>query len=273
MTTSQPRISIITPSFQQARFIDATIQSIISQGYSNLEYIVVDGGSTDGSDEVIRKYESDIAWWCCEKDKGQTNAINKGLMRATGEIVGWINSDDMMLPGSLERIAQAFDDSQVDAICGWIIAIDEHNRRIDHKIFPQPTKDVILSRSILPQQGVFWRKSVTDRIGMLDEEMHMCMDLEYWTRMACNNVIPRMVPAFLGAFRMHEDQKTQIQLEKWHAEQNIVFSRALGKEVDYRSLKARVPAGWRFRYNLLKRAAKLGWPGLKGPSAADLLSR
>ena len=270
MTTSQPKISIITPSYQQAHFLDATIRSITSQRYPNLEYIVCDGGSSDGSADVIRRHEADIAWWCSEKDAGQTSAINKGIEHATGDIVGWINSDDMMLPGSLQRIADAFADPKVEAVCGWIIAIDEHNRRIDTKIFPQPTRDVLLARSILPQQGVYWRRSVTDRIGLLDEQLHMCMDLEYWTRMACNNVIPRLVPAFLGAFRIHDAQKTQIQLEKWQREQNIVFSRALGREVDYRSLKARVPAGWRLRYNLLKRAAKLGWPNLKGPASVSL---
>src|SRR5687767_11527952 len=114
-----PRITIVTPSFQQASYLEQTIDSVLSQGYPNLEYAVVDGGSTDGSVEIIKRYQKHLAYWVSEKDRGQTHAINKGMARATGEIRAYINSDDYYLPGTLQRVADAFQrDSGLDLVHG-----------------------------------------------------------------------------------------------------------------------------------------------------------
>ena len=116
-----PRISIITPSFNQGQFIEETIRSVVLQGYSNLEYIIIDGGSTDKTIDIIRKYESQLAYWISEPDQGQAHAINKGLRRCTGDVVGWINSDDLLLPGSLFTIARAYQNAPNKIIVGNVI--------------------------------------------------------------------------------------------------------------------------------------------------------
>ena len=115
MSEPTPRISIVTPSDQQGRYLEQTVQSVLGQGYENLEYIVVDGGSTDESRLILERYAERLAWWCSEPDDGQTHAINKGLRQATGDIVAYLNSDDILLPGALASVAQAFDDLTVQA--------------------------------------------------------------------------------------------------------------------------------------------------------------
>lgn len=208
MTRAWPRISIVTPSFQQARFLPWTIRSVLGQAYSNLEYFVVDGGSTDGSLETIRAYEQKLSWWCSEPDGGQADAINKGFRRASGDIVGWINSDDMLLPGCLLKVSEAFRDPSTQAICGWGVMMSEAGRVRRRWILGQPTASQLRAHSVLFQPSVFWRRSVFEKVGFLDESFSLCMDQDFFARMGEAGVIPTLVPKFLSAYRKHEQTKT-----------------------------------------------------------------
>lgn len=268
-----PRITVITPSYQQAGFLEQTIRSVLDQGYPNLEYLVVDGRSTDGSVEIIERYADRLAWWCSEADDGQADAINKGLRRATGEIVGWLNSDDLLLPGSLARIAAAYEDPAVQATCGWDIAIDHRGRAVSKRVFPQPTADVLTRRSLIPQDAVYWRRSVTEQIGLLDPGLHYRLDMEYWVRMVEHGVVPRLIPAFLSAFRLQPDQKNQTMADAGDTELAQILQRVHGPDADPDTLRAGVAPAFRFKHRLRKRLAKRGvprWPQLwPGMTCAD----
>jgi glycosyltransferase involved in cell wall biosynthesis len=202
------KITVITPSYQQARFLPWSMRSVLKQGYEDTEYIVVDGGSTDGSREIIEGMSGRLAWWRSERDGGQAHAINKGIRASTGDVIGWVNSDDMLLPGSLQAVARAFDDPGIDAICGWGVMMSEPGRVLRRWAFPQPTAELLCQSSILFQPSVFWRRSVIDRIGLLDESYSLCLDQEYFARMAANGIVPRLVPRFLAAYRRHPATKT-----------------------------------------------------------------
>lgn len=206
-----PRISIITPSFQQARFLPWTIESVLSQGYGNLEYLIADGGSTDGSTALIESIADRLSWWCSEPDKGQSHAINKAIAASTGDVIGWVNSDDMLLPGCLHAVAHAFQDPRIEAICGWGVMMSESGHVLRRWVFPQPTRGSLLRTSVLFQPAVFWRRSVVDRIGPLDESLALCMDQEYFARMANRGILPILLPRFLAAYRRHGSTKTHTE--------------------------------------------------------------
>ncbi|MBM4009033.1 MAG: glycosyltransferase [Planctomycetes bacterium] len=209
-STPEPRITIVTPSFQQARFLPWTIRSVTAQDYADLEYIVIDGGSTDGSREIIESHAKRLAWWCSERDGGQTQAINKGFRRATGEIVGWLNSDDMLLPGCLRTVASAFKDPSVEAICGWGVMMSEQGRVRRRWVHAQPTARMLCSESLLFQPAVFWRRRLHDAFGFLDESFRFTMDREWFARLAAGGVVPRLLPRCLAAYRAHAATKTSM---------------------------------------------------------------
>lgn len=204
-----PRITVITPSFEQARYLGWTMRSVLEQQYPEVEYLVVDGGSTDGSVDVIRSFGDSVAWWCSERDRGQAHAINKGLARATGEIVGWLNSDDMLLPRALDRVAYAFRDPSVQVICGWGVMMSEAGKIRRRWVFPELTADAVLADAPIFQPSVFWRRRVVDRIGSLDETMQFCLDREYWLRMVTHGIVPKTVRHCLAAYRKHDATKTR----------------------------------------------------------------
>ena len=212
-----PKISIVTPSFNQGEFIDDTICSIINQGYPNLEYIICDGGSTDNTVDIIKKYESQITYWCSEKDKGQTDAINKGMKRATGEIVGWINSDDVMLNNSLFEIAHNFMyNKKIEFINGLVLDIDRNGlvKKLTH---PMLSKFFMKHGAYnICQQGMFWKKSVFNKIGgYLNDSFHGCMDRELLIRMYENNIIMKQVNKPIAAIRIYGETKTALGGEFW----------------------------------------------------------
>ena len=248
-----PRITVVTPSYEQAPFLEATIGSVLGQDYGNLEYIVVDGGSRDGSADIIRRHADHLTWWCSESDGGQAHAINKGFRRATGDVVGWLNSDDLLLPGAARRIAAAFRDPAVKAICSWGILVTEDGRIKRKETFPQPTTEVLLRRAVLFQQSFYWRRELLDEIGYLDESKRFCMDLEYWVRLVRHGIVPRLVPSFLAAFRRHTAQKTKVINEVGQREAAEVFEQVHGPAGrDVRALERTVPWDWRLRFRLLQ---------------------
>lgn len=262
ITTHTPTITVVTPSYQQGRFLDAAMRSVLDQGYPRLEYVVVDGGSTDGSVDVIRRHADRLAWWTSRPDRGQTDAINQGFERTSGEIMGWLNSDDLLLPGSLERIARAFRDPRVQAVCGWRELIDEHGRPVSSMAFPQPTPAVLRRRPILPQETVYWRRSLWERLGPLDVDLQFSMDTEYWLRMLEHGVVPCLIRAFLGVFRWQPEQKSARLVHVQREENARLYGRANGVErVDPDALRKQLPFCWRNQLKLYRKATKLGWLG------------
>ncbi len=253
-----PEISVIVPSYQQAAHLPMTLDSVLSQEGVAVELIVVDGGSQDDSVSVIRQREDRIAWWCSEPDDGQAAAINKGLARATGDVVGWLNSDDILLPGALRAIAEAMADHSVQAVCGWAVTVDEKGDIIGQRVYPQPTAAVLMRRSLLSQPTVYWRKELLASVGPLDDSLTMVMDLDYWVRLAERGVVPRLIRRHLAGFRRHGNQKTQQRIDVWRQEELAIWRRLHGPDADRKALRKSVPTWWRLRYNIMTRLAKRG---------------
>lgn len=203
------KISLVTPSYNQAAFLPFTIDSVLCQRYPGLEYIIIDGGSSDASVDVIRQNEQHLAYWVSEPDRGQSDAINKGWKRARGDILGYLNSDDLLLPGSLERVAAFFEShADVDFIYGNAIIIDETGRttgRLDGQ--PFDLRRLLLREITIPQPAMFFRRCVLDDTGYLDEEFHYTMDFDFWLKTAIHHAI-EYVPFDLAAMRLHDGAKT-----------------------------------------------------------------
>jgi glycosyltransferase involved in cell wall biosynthesis len=208
MRTS-PLVSIVTPSFNQARYFEATIRSALEQDYPNIEYIVVDGGSTDGSVEIIKKYADRLAWWVSEKDQGQTDAINKGFARARGDILAWINSDDTYEPGAVSAAVKYLQDHpDVGMVYGDAHFIDEGGRVIG-KFAARQTDYLRLRRGYvhIPQQAAFFRADLWREVGPLDPSFYFAMDYDLWVRLAARAPI-QYTPQMWANFRLHSSGKT-----------------------------------------------------------------
>jgi glycosyltransferase involved in cell wall biosynthesis len=207
--TDLPLVSIVTPSFNQARFLEATMQSVFSQDYPRIEYSVVDGGSTDGTVEIIKKYEGRLAWWVSEQDKGQTDAINKGFARANGEILAWLNSDDTYEPGAVSAAVDYLQEHpEVGMVYGDCNFINESGRVIGK--FNSAQTDYRLLRQgyvHIPQQTMFFRADLWREVGPLDTSFYFAMDYDLWTRIAARSEI-KYVPQTWANFRLHTSGKT-----------------------------------------------------------------
>jgi glycosyltransferase involved in cell wall biosynthesis len=204
-----PLVSIITPSFNQARYLEATIQSVLSQNYTRLEYIIVDGGSTDGSVEIIKKYEGKLAWWVSEKDQGQTDAINKGLAHAKGDILAWINSDDAYEPNA---ISSAVDFLQAHPEIGLVYGDANYINEAGSVIgrFPAAQTDLVRLRRgyvHIPQQAAFFRADLWRAVGPLDPSFYFAMDYDLWIRLATRSQV-KYIPQTWADFRLHTSGKT-----------------------------------------------------------------
>lgn len=204
-----PLVSVVTPSFNQARFLERTIESVLSQDYPRLEYVVVDGGSTDGSEAIIRKHSSRLAWWVSERDAGQTDAINKGFAHAHGDILAWLNSDDTWMPGAVTSVVQAFlEQPGCGLIYGGANYVDEEDRIIGR--FPAAQTDYGLLRQgfvHIPQQAAFFRADLWRSLGPLDASLYFAMDYDLWVRIAERAQL-EYVPQIWANFRLHSAAKT-----------------------------------------------------------------
>ncbi|XWW45323.1 glycosyltransferase [Fibrella sp. USSR17] len=206
-----PKISIITPSYNQGQFIEATIRSVLAQSYSNIEYIIVDGGSTDSTMEVVDQYRDRLSLVIHEKDNGQSDAINKGFKAATGELVGWINSDDILYTDCVEQIVKlysAFGDGSVyyGSVNDWI---DADGHIIGTRRLPIKSRNYLLNNNYdLIQQGSFYPTRLVREIGFLNEAIHYCMDLDLWLRLLEHGPIYAFSDYALAGFRKWEETKT-----------------------------------------------------------------
>lgn len=231
------KISIITPSFNQGLFLEKTILSVLNQEYPQLEYIIIDGGSTDNSTEVIKKYESRLAYWVSEKDRGQSDAINKGLRMATGDVIAYLNSDDVYLPGSLHRVAEAFHRNP-DAL--WVTGaasyVDQSGKEID-QLIPEPVasrREALIRwegvrRPICIEVSNFFRKEVFDKYGFYNERLHYCMDYEFNTNLFLHDISPVILPEKLAHALLHDQSKTVSQKSKFVFEEFEVVKHLAAK--------------------------------------------
>jgi len=215
-----PKLSIVTPSFNQGAFIERTIRSVLEQRYENLEYVIVDGGSTDESVEIIRRYEDDLAWWVSEPDEGQTEAINKGIERTSGEIVAFVNSDDHYLPGAFEKVVRAFAETDAKWVAGAAIDRDERDRDLQ----PEPWRPSqpwqwerrplgrqwwLMLPWCVPQPSAFWRRELFDELGLFRTDMHFAFDAEFELRCVFAGHMPLLLRGeVLSARVRHGEQKS-----------------------------------------------------------------
>lgn len=225
-----PKISVITPSYNQGEFLEDTIQSILGQNYPNLEYIICDGGSTDNSRQIIEKYQDRITWWCSEKDKGQTDAINKGMHKATGEIVGWINSDDVLFPGALFKIAEHYmQHPETDFLNGSIADLDRKGNFIK---FTQPIMSKYFMKrgcATICQQGMFWKRNIFDKIGYLNPDFHARMDVEWLIRVYEGGYNVKLLKLPIGGIRVYGETKTALGGAIWDNDAKAIISIYGGK--------------------------------------------
>jgi glycosyltransferase involved in cell wall biosynthesis len=220
-----PRITIVTPSFNQATYLERTIRSVLDQGYPNLEYIIVDGGSTDGSVDIIRRYADRLAWWVSEPDRGQTDALNKGLRRATGEWVAWQNSDDIYYPESFNDLAAAAaKHPQAGLIIGDMMLIDEHDRPLRDIRYVKPSYKALLAEGmLLANQATFWLRSLQEEVGLLDEGYHCSFDYEWFLRLA-QHTEGVHVARIWGGFRLHGETKTSRLAQRFLEENQQILA-------------------------------------------------
>jgi glycosyltransferase involved in cell wall biosynthesis len=206
-----PRVSVITPSFNQGRFIERTIRSVLNQGWPDLEYIVINGASTDGTPEIVRRYERYLSWWVSEPDRGQTDAILKGLERATGDYVTWVCSDDVLFPGSLEKMVAALEaHPEAGIVYGGVAFLDEEDRVLKVHSYPDMSLGKLLyeKHSTVAQPSSLIRRRTFDAAGGLDRSLSYCMDYDLWIRLLRQAGCVNLGETVLSGYRLHTRSKT-----------------------------------------------------------------
>jgi len=237
VTDDRPLVSVVTPSFNQGRFIRDTIESVLGQGYPRIEYLVMDGGSTDDTVKILQEYDDRLAW-VSERDRGQADAINRGWRRARGAVVAYLNSDDTYLPDAVERAVAALQEQpDAAAVYGEGFHVDEAGATIER----YPTEPFSAARleetCFICQPTVFLRREIVERVGYLDESLHYCLDYDLWIRVARAGRFA-YTPHYLATTRLHADTKTLGQRVPVHAEIMRMVHRQYGH----------VPPSWVYAY-------------------------
>jgi glycosyltransferase involved in cell wall biosynthesis len=236
-----PYVSIVTPSLNHREFIERTIRSLLSQHYPRLQYVVMDGGSDDGTQEVIERYADRLHHFESGPDSGQAAAINAGFAHSDGEIMGWLNSDDLLLPSALAYIAQMFvQHPEVDLVYGHRILLDERDRDVGLWVTPAFSPDLIRWFDYLPQETVFWRRRLWERAGGIDETIDVAFDWDLFLRFQESGATIRRLPRFLGAFRLHPGQRTRVHHDAAQHELAAIRERWNGRTVGLDEARSRV---------------------------------
>ena len=223
IASSLPSISIITPSFNQGYYLEQTLVSVLSQGYPGLEYLVVDGGSTDGSLEIIQRYTSRLAWWVSEPDNGQAEAINKGLQRASGELVAWLNSDDYYLPGALRKVAEVFAaHPETGLVFGDVLAVDDQGKALNLLRYGDWGLADLMAFRIIGQPSIFMRHNLLEKAGLLDTSFHYLLDHQLWLRLA-QLAGMTYLPETLSAARFHSESKNVSHASEFSQEVYLIL--------------------------------------------------
>ena len=224
-----PLVTIVTPSYNQGRFLEETIRSVLNQDYPRLEYIIVDGGSKDNSVEIIRKYEHRMAWWVSEKDGGQADALNKGFAPAQGELMAWINSDDTYQPGAIrEAVAYLQTHPEVRFVYGDANLMDVDSRVLG----PFPARQTDYKRMLrgsvhIPQQSTFWQSDLWRQVGLFDTSLYFAFDYDFWVRVA--KITPLVyTPRLWANFRLHSQAKTSLADSRCYSDMLLVLKRQGG---------------------------------------------
>ncbi|WNJ16405.1 glycosyltransferase family 2 protein [Pontibacter sp. G13] len=208
--SNYPKISIITPSFNQAQFLEDTILSVLGQEYPNLEYIIMDGGSNDGSKEIIEKYADRLTYWQSEPDNGQADAINAGFARATGDILGWVNSDDMYMPGTLHYMAKQFEQVKEPTIFfgNSVHIFEEHTGIFGSKVQQKHEMYDLSLVDYIIQPSSFWNRATWERVGPLNEKMHFGFDWAWFIEAERAGVDFRPLKRYMSVYRKHDAHKS-----------------------------------------------------------------
>lgn len=222
-------ISIVTPSYNQGHFIEETITSVLDQQYPNIEYIIIDGGSTDNTVEIIKKYEKHLKFWVSETDQGQAHAINKGLHHCTGEIFNWLNSDDYLEPGALQKIAAAFEGNKVQTLAGSVRNFSEQQEEIIPNQFLTAPGLMCWKPDVkFVQPGVWMRRELLHLCGGIDEQFHYAFDWDLYIRYLYLFPVVKEIPDLLVHFRLHENSKTQSLSERFAIEERKIIEKLRG---------------------------------------------
>jgi glycosyltransferase involved in cell wall biosynthesis len=226
-----PRISIVTPSLNQGQFLERTLYSVISQNYPALEYVVQDGGSTDRSVDIVRRYARWLSHWVSEPDEGQADALNRGFGLTSGEIMAYLNADDLLLPGALAYVAGYFTaHPDIDVVYGHRIIIDGYDHQVGVHVLPAHDDQMLSLFDFVPQETLFWRRSAWEAAGgRLDASLRFALDWDLLIRMRDSGAKMVRLPRFLGAFRVHDDQKSGRWKDEYFIEANLLRERANGR--------------------------------------------
>jgi carbamoyltransferase len=251
---SLPTVALVTPSYKQGAFIRATVDSVLGQGYPKLRYIVMDGGSTDETPAILASYGDRLDWWS-GPDRGQADAINKGFERVSGEIMGWVNSDDLLLPGTLAHVARFFrDHPAIDLVYGHRIIIDEGGQEVGRWVLPRHDPAALAFSDYVPQETLFWRASVWAAVGPLDAGFHYAMDWDLLLRAQRAGFRFQRLQRFLGCFRVHGEQKTA-QTTELTQEMDQLRAAHFGRLISQREISRglriyqlrQIACDWRYR--------------------------